>query len=363
MSQSLHGGDRYAASKRYGIQEDEILDFSANINPLGLSEQVKEILLSQIPQLIHYPDWEYNALREDLSKYTGVPKDSILPGNGASEVLYLLLDVLQPKNILLPAPCFSEYARAAQACGAEIRYYRLEEEKGFRLSIPQFLSHITGEIDTILLCNPNNPTSALIPKEELLQLIECAKERHVRVILDEAFIELTLRGADNSAVCYLERYSNVCIIRALTKVLAIPGLRLGYGLGDAGVIQKMWERKIPWSVNTFACSMGKALTEDRAYFPATAAWLAAEQEWLYHALSGIPYLKAFRPDSNFILIKILEEEMTSALLKEQLLARGILIRDASNFTFLDHTFVRIAVKDRESNRKIIRHLKEIFRCV
>ena len=350
---SFHGGDLYETAKNYGIKEKDILDFSANINPLGISKQLKETFITSIEDLINYPDLECNELRNELSRYVNVPKENIIVGNGASEIIYLLFEVLKPRKIAMPAPCFAEYERAAERCGAEICYYELREDAEFRLSIHDFLQYVSDDVDTIMICNPNNPTSVLICKEELLQLIEYAMKRCINIIIDEAFIELTIGGNKNSSVCYLPQHQNLFVIRALTKILAIPGLRLGYAMGDVCIINKMWDRKIPWSVNTFACNMGKVLTENGGYFESTAEWLSLEKEWLYNELVKNAKLKVFHPDTNFILMKIVDTALNAPTFKALMISKGVLIRDASNFKFLNDQFVRVAIKDRKSNIKLV----------
>ncbi len=361
MYQNEHGGDLYNTAQKYKVGKERILDFSANINPLGISQQLREMLIAGIDGLVHYPDPQCNLLREKLAFYTGVPKEGIIPGNGASELIYLLMEVLRPRRLLLPAPCFAEYGAAAERYGTEICYYELKEQEGFKLEVNDFLDHMAEEMDAVLICNPNNPTSVLTNKENLLKIIAYAEKKNIKVILDEAFIELTVGSAENSAVEYLQRYKNLFILRALTKILAIPGLRLGYALGCGSVIKKMWEKKIPWSVNEFACSVGNIFPEGiREYLDATKVWLAEEKERLSCELTKIPELKVFQPDSNFILLKILDSSLTSGSMKEMLISRGILIRDASNFKFLNDRFIRVAIKDRNSNTMLIEALKNIF---
>ena len=356
----MHGGNLYEAIKAFGIKKEEIIDFSANINPLGLSQQIKDVLIANIDDVINYPDFECNELREELSVYTGMPKNSIITGNGASEMLYLIFDVLKPKKILIPAPCFSEYEKAIKLIGSEIQFYELKEDYNYRLSIPDLLQHISEDTDTILLCNPNNPTSTLIKKEELLGLIDYANNRNINVIIDEAFIELTVGCCDNSVVEYISLYKNLFIIRALTKIFAIPGLRLGYALGNVSVINAMWHRKIPWSVNSFACCLGNVFSLNRDYLQQTASWLALEKEWLYSELLNFSQLKIFKPDTNFILIKILKKDLSASLLKNIIMEKRILIRDASDFKFLNHKFFRIAIKERANNKLLLEALKQIL---
>lgn len=357
---NAHGGDIYTAAKKYGIKKADFLDYSANINPLGIPEDIKESLISNINDLVNYPDPECWDLRNEISSYLGIKNDSIIIGNGASEIIFLIFDLLRPKKVLIPAPSFSEYAKATESFGIETEYLELKEAENFRLDVNYLMNHISDQIDTIILCNPNNPTSVLTSKEDLLCLVKYSKSKGIRVIVDEAFIELTVGAKENSIMSYTKEYDNLFIIRAFTKLFAIPGLRLGYGVGNPEVVKKMWERKMPWSVNSFACGIGSVLSDKTGYMRRTSVWLAEELSWFYNELIQLQEFKVYRPNTNFILIKILKEKLNSGNLKELMASRGILIRDAGNFRFLNDKFIRIAVKDRESNIKFLKIFKEVI---
>ncbi len=357
---NIHGGNVYEVAKQYGIAEKELIDFSASINPLGMSGLLKELLAESLNDLVNYPDPECNELRREVSQYLGVPKESVITGNGASEIICLLFEVLKPLRVFMPAPCFSEYECAARSFDAQIAYYKLLEEEEFRLDVDSFTREIPDKTDTILICNPNNPTSRLIPGSELLKLIAHAYERNISIIVDEAFIELTLGGNENSIAGWLGHYPNLFIIRSLTKILAVPGLRVGYALGEHSVIQRMWLKKIKWSVNSLACHVGRVLNEDTAYFKATSDWLSKEMDRFYKELTGIGGLKVFKPETNFILMKILDERYTSISLRELLIRQGFLIRDASNFKFLDDKYIRLAIKDKDTNDLLTAALSKLL---
>ena len=357
---SSHGGDIYTASKEYGILRSSILDYSANINPLGISQSLRSTLEASIDSLINYPDPECRDLRYEIGKYLNVPMESIITGNGASEVIFLLLEVLKPRRVIIPSPAFCEYEKAAAACGADIEYFELMEKDEYVLDMDRFLPAISMGCDAIILCNPNNPTSGLISKEDLIRLVRHAADRSVNVILDEAFIELTVGGNNNSIVEALRENANLFIIRAFTKVFAVPGLRLGYVLGDSRTIHEMWNKKLPWSVNGFACEFGKFLSISMEYLIETSVWLERELEWFYDKLSSFSSLKPYRPYTNFVLLKILDKDLRVGELKNKMAEKGILIRDASNFKFLDDRFFRIAVKDRESNTRFLKVLNKVL---
>ena len=359
---NVHGGDIYKASKLYGIKKTDFLDYSANINPLGLPEDLRELLISNIEGLINYPDPDCVELKTEISKYLKIDENSIIIGNGASEIIFLLFDVLRPRKVLIPAPTFSEYAHAAHSFGIDVKYFELKEVTNFKLDIQSLINQLfeDKDIDTIFLCNPNNPTSLLATKVDLLYLIEQAEKKGINIIIDEAFIELTLDANENSVVNYVKEFSNLFIIRAFTKLFAIPGLRLGYGIGNPDLTKRMWERKIPWSVNALACGIGSVFADKTGYLKRTASWLQEELGWFYNELKSIAGLKVFKPNTNFVLIKLMNEQMSSGKLKELMAVKGILIRDAANFKFLNDRFIRIAVKERENNIKFLKSLKEVL---
>jgi threonine-phosphate decarboxylase len=360
MPENVHGGNIYKASKYYSIGQNDFLDYSANINPLGLPERLKEILIEGIDGVVNYPDPECTELKREISEYLGVSENGIIAGNGASEVIFLLFDVLRIRKVLIPAPTFIEYAKAAQTYGAQVEYFQLKEDNDFRLDVNQLASKINGDVDAVFLCNPNNPTSALVGKEDLFELVKYASKRDIYVIIDEAFIELTPDSNNNSMVDYLKEYKNLFIVRAFTKLFAIPGLRLGYGLGDSKIISRMWERKLPWSVNSLACSMGRVFNEEKEYMDSTSKWIREEKDWLYSRLREMNIFKVYEPQTNFILVKILDERLNAAKLRHHMAQRGVLIRDASNFKFLDDKYFRVAVKDRDRNIRFLRVLNEVI---
>ncbi|MCX7708632.1 MAG: threonine-phosphate decarboxylase CobD [Clostridia bacterium] len=356
----LHGGNIYKAAKQYGIHPDQILDFSANINPLGVPESVKRTIVSNLDNLANYPDPECSELKTGISEYLKIPEEYIIVGNGASEIISLVFSVLDFKNVLIPGPTFAEYPKAADSCGVRVVSFEMKETEGFNLNVDQLIQSMTKDIDAIFLCNPNNPTSNLISREKLKVIIEAAKERNVFVVLDEAFIELTAEGNTNSMIDLVPSYPNLFVIRAFTKVFAIPGLRLGYGVGNTEVIRRLWIRKMPWSVSLLACSLGSLFQKERAYLNRTTEWIREEKKWLYEELSGIKELRPFEPHANFILIKILSMDMTAGALKDKMAQKGILIRDASNFIFLNRQYFRVAIKDRASNKKLVNTLRAVL---
>lgn len=354
-----HGGNIYKEARLQGLRKQDILDYSANINPFGVPESLKELIRSSLDDLANYPDPEYTELKEDIAKYHEISLKNILVGNGASEIIFLLFDTLAVEKVLIPAPTFSEYGKAAQAAGAEVLLVERKEEEEFRLDVDALLHAVDDKTGMVMLCNPNNPTSTLAEPKDLLRLVEQCRKKGVWVVIDEAFIELTEGGEHNSLVKWLNTYSNLFIIRAFTKYYAIPGLRLGYGLGPEELIHRMAEKKLPWSVNSLAACVGKILTTDTEYRKKTEAWLKEELLWMHRQLQDIKGFTVYKPSANFILVKI-TAGLDAGLLRERMLSRGILIRHAGNFAFLDNRYFRVAVKDRKSNLRFMEVLKQVL---
>jgi threonine-phosphate decarboxylase len=355
-----HGGNIYKASECLNRRIEDILDFSANINPLGIPETLKEVLFSNVDSLVHYPDPEYTRLYRRLSEYTGIPSECIIAGNGSSEIIYLLLKVLKPESILIPAPSFSEYEKASSDAGIDTRFFELREDECFKLNLERLKHEIVSGIKCVIFCNPNNPTSSLLSAEKAQHIVEFASRHGVTVIVDEAFIELTVGRTHNSIAGLVNRFDNLFVIRAFTKVFAVPGLRLGYGIGNEQMVKGMRMVQQPWTVNSLAACSGDFLPESGKYLQKTQEWLKAEKEWLYKSMSVVFGLKVFEPHTNFILAKLVKDDMDVGILRESLAKRGILIRNASNFRFLDGRFFRVAVRDRTDNQYLVDALQDIL---
>ncbi|HEX3043784.1 MAG TPA: aminotransferase class I/II-fold pyridoxal phosphate-dependent enzyme, partial [Bacillota bacterium] len=199
-SEHKHGGNLDWAAEIYQKDRAVLIDFSSNINPLGIPATLKDILLQNIGQMINYPDPEYKELRGYLSEYTGISANRIIPGNGSAEIIFLLFQSMKPSKVLLPAPTFSEYEKNAFYAGAEVYHLQLEEANEFELDVERLVAEIATGMDCVILCNPNNPTSTLIKRQQLEYLVKQASQLNAMVIIDEAFIELTVGSSANSMV-------------------------------------------------------------------------------------------------------------------------------------------------------------------
>ena len=350
----LHGGNIYRL-KREG--KGELLDYSSNINPLGVPEDFKNKVIENFDILEKYPDPDYIELRENIGRYNGINLENIIVGNGATEILFLYMKSLKPKKAFLVAPSFAEYRRALESIDCEIIYHILGEEKNFTLNVEEFINSIP-QCDVVLICNPNNPTGNFISLENIKRINDELKKREIKLFIDEAFIEF-IKDWEKLTAANLKD-ENIFIMRALTKFFAVPGLRLGYGISyDLKLLEKSQKYKEPWSINSFADLAGKTMLWDREYIEKSEKWIEEEKEWFYKETLKINNIKSYQTNSNFILIKLLTK--TSFEVRDEMIKKGIIIRDASNFVGLNNHFIRLAIKDKENNIKVLKALNEVVR--
>lgn len=349
-----HGGIKEAV-RLLKLKEDNIIDFSANINPLGLPRGIEKTIKDNIKNILHYPDPENTELKMALSKYLNLSNKNIIVGNGSTELIYLTVYALMPKRALIVSPSFSEYEKALLSIDAKIKHLRLKEKDEFNIPIKEIIERL-DEIELIFLCNPNNPTGKVISRDDMVYLLKKLRGKGITLILDEAFIDMV---EENSLIALAPKNNNLLILRSLTKFFGLPGLRLGYGVGTKGLIKILENFRQPWSVNIFAQAIGAKLIQDEEFKRTSKEVLLKEKEFLYQGLCKIEEIVPYCSYANFILVKILTS-LSSERLQRRLLKKGILIRDCSNFRGLNNKFIRIAVRSRRENSKLINELRFIF---
>ncbi|MCG0276787.1 MAG: threonine-phosphate decarboxylase CobD [Thermosediminibacteraceae bacterium] len=357
MKTRSHGGNIYEISKKCGLNYKEILDFSANINPLGFPNSVREIIKRKIDDIIYYPDSGQKEIKEAAAFYYGVKEENVLPGNGSVELINLIIEALRPTKVIIPSPTFTEYALASQS--RRIRVELLDMTKNDFNWDDALIEAIKKRIcpgALVVICNPNNPTGHLIKKDIIKVLIAETEKKKAFLLLDEAFMDFV--GEDESSCTEVVHRSNFIVLRSLTKFFALPGLRIGFALTNKELINEIEKLKDPWNVNTFAAAVGKAVLKDRAYIEKTREYIFREKEFLWNGLKQFYCFQPFRPAANFIFVKITAEFKTSFLAGE-LLKRGIVIRECTDFAFLDDTYFRVAVKNRRANETLLETLREI----
>lgn len=357
MTAPRHGGDVFAAARRQGVAVTRILDFSANINPLGPSPRALRRVRRELNLIRFYPDDQMEELRDLVAEREAIDAKCVLFGNGATQLLHLIPRFLKPRKALLVEPGFAEYAAALQGAGCKIHRLYLDPEKGFRLQRSQFFRAIRNERpDLILLGNPNNPTGIRISGPLLSELLErCAKQR-IHLVLDESFIDFTLK---RSLAAEASRRPCLLVVRSLTKFWALPGLRIGYLVAQKALVEKLSACMEPWSVNTLALVAAAESLRDSAHGRRTLILVRRERAFLLKRLAKLGWLKPFPSDVNFLLVRVAGTGLSSTELQSRLERRNVLIRDASSFPGLGPQYIRIAVRNRRDNIRLIEALNSI----
>ena len=359
MNRPFHGGNLKEASLKYKMGRDEFIDFSANINPLGLSPRIKEALLDSIDLALCYPDPYCDELKREISTHLGTDKENILVGNGSCDLIYLIARTFNPRNCLILIPTFSEYEYAVKISGGSCQFFKLSEEKDFLWKKESVLKRLKGE-DLVFICNPNNPTGGLVSKEDLLFTVTEGKKREATIVVDEAFIDFVEDSDQFTLVREAVSNGNLLVLRSLTKFFALAGLRVGYVVGAKRMIKELEKKQSPWSVNGLAQIAAREALRDQNFAEKTKSYIQQERNYLKERLEEIKGIEPYPAAANFIFCRLTKDGINSSLLAEKLGCQGILIRDCSTFRGLDNRFIRIAVKKREENVKLIAALKDIF---
>jgi len=351
-----HGGNVYKISRENNIKIEDIIDFSANINPLGVPESGQKAILDAINGLVNYPDPDYMDFRKAIADHHGLSYECIVPGNGAIDSLFSAVAAVNPNKVLVSVPSFVEYEKAVKKSGAEyIPAYR-DEEENYALNIEKFISEIHNDIDLVIICNPNNPTGDLVTFDDMVKILNKCKANGTYLLVDEAFMEFAEHFGAKSLDCLIDQYSNLIVSRSLTKYYAVPGLRAGYLIvSDEAIQTNLLTRAEPWKLNYLADQFTQAVLQDENYVHATEKWIVEENKSLYKGLQAIKGIEPVESYANYIFFKCFYPN-----LKEALLEKSIMIRTCHNYDGMHDNYYRVAVKDKKSNDTLIRVLDEIL---
>lgn len=349
----FHGSDLEKIESIYGIKKENITSFSANVNPLGISQKLKEELSTHIDCITTYPDREYCNLRKCMANYVGTEPENIIVGNGSTELISLFIQIEHPRKALILGPTYSEYEREVALGGGTTLYYPLKEENGFRLDTDHFTSKLDDSLDLLILCNPNNPTSSCISIDDMRKILDVCKEHDIYVMVDETYIEFVDDVAHTSAVPLTAYYNNIIILRGTSKFFAAPGLRLGYAItGNEDLLRNMNQRKNPWTINSLAVIAGELMFQDKDYIAATRDLVLSERQRMYELFQASERFRPYKPTANFMLLRIMDDDLTSQDLFDRAIREGMMIRDCSTFPFLNDKFIRFCFMKPEDNDRL-----------
>ncbi|MBL0385818.1 threonine-phosphate decarboxylase [Tumebacillus sp. ITR2] len=345
-----HGGDLWTAEKRLGVPREKLLDFSANINPLGPPPSVWQAIHDNLATITAYPDAKSRELKSALAARYHQSVKKISVGNGAAEILYGILRTLLPKTVGLVYPCFSEYAESAAVVGAKLHGVYAREEDDFVPSRTELLA-ACEEVDVFIVGHPNNPNGRLVPMEWLREMAVRLRERERFLLVDEAFLDFVPEAP--TLLQELEEFPNVILLRSMTKFFSIPGLRLGFAFASPELTERIERELPPWRVNALAQGVGIAGVQDHDFEARTVEWLREERPFLRNELEALPGVKTYGGLVNFVLFRCETPD-----LQEKVGRLGVLIRNCAGYPGLGSGYYRVAVRSREENLRLLTALQQ-----
>ncbi|WP_314985045.1 threonine-phosphate decarboxylase [uncultured Veillonella sp.] len=372
----IHGGNIFQFAHEQRIEPYEVIDFSANINPLGPSQLGFSALESQLQYISHYPDATNDDILNAIADIYGMNKDQIVVGNGAAELLYAICRLPGYTGAFVPAPGFSEYKTALEASRIPVRdiYYRPREDEHGKpyfevpyLALETFAAELKGQDGRIIvfLANPNNPDGTLLDKNHIRTVASMLKDANSLLVIDESFIDFvgndTLQDNEYSMRSLVNEFDNIIVVHSFTKFYAVPGLRIGAAFSDPLIIEQINSFIPTWSVNTLAQAYTEAALNDVEYVKRTKQELREEQGFVYSSLDAIPSITVYPPSANFILFHIDQEGITAESINEALKKHNMIIRNCDSYMGLNNQWVRVAIKDHDTNVRLVEKLTDILK--
>lgn len=351
-----HGGNVFTVARALGVAPAQVFDFSASINPLGMSSMVHKALICSLDSLAHYPDTSHKELKQALAKHHGLSPAHFTIANGSTELIYNLPAMLPGKKALIISPSFSEYIRALNQHHWDAQHFILTPESNFSIDTDALEAALGDGIDVLYICNPSNPSGTLYPQRTIEKIYSLCLSAGTFLVLDEAFMDFCEEASAKRMIVHSD---NAIVLRSMTKFFGIPGLRLGYSISNATLAERLDAMGGPWSVNSLALAAGAAALQDDQHNQDTLDFVRLERRRLFESLAQFSKLKLYPSSVNYLLVEI-KEGMTSRELKERLLLHRIIIRDCSSFMGLSERFFRIAVRSSDENNRLLECLGRVL---
>ena len=372
----IHGGNIFQFAHEQRIEPYEVVDFSANINPLGPSQRGLDALNAQLRYISHYPDATNDDVLNAIADTYGMDKHQIIVGNGAAELLYAICRLPGYTGAFVPAPGFSEYKEALEASKIPVRdiFYRPREDDNGKpyfevpyLALETFAAELKGQDGRIIvfLGNPNNPDGTLLDKDHIRTVASMLKDANSLLVIDESFIDFVgndpLQDNEHSMRSLVNEFDNIIVVHSFTKFYAVPGLRIGAAFTNETLITQLQQYIPSWSVNTLAQAYTKAALNDVDYIKRTKQELNEERAFMYNALDDIEGITVYPPSANFILFQVNQEGITANYINEELKKYNMIVRNCDSYVGLTNHWVRIAIKDHDTNIKLVDKLTNILK--
>jgi threonine-phosphate decarboxylase len=344
----MHGGRIYEYAERSGRTPDEILDFSANINPLGPPESVIAAVHAAVKDIQHYPDTRQAGVKSVLTyRFQIEDIDAVFCGNGAAEVIDLTVRQLRPERVYVLEPAFLEYETAARRAGASVVHVPLPDDFS--------LTHVVDRVhprpshgDLVVLNNPHNPTGHCWGRREALEVLEELSARGVHALVDESFMDFRWDEDGLTLIPFVKHLKTVVVVRSATKMYAIPGLRFGFGVAHPDTVRRIEADRDHWSVNHLAQAAAAAAYQETEFVQRTWQWLKAEHEHIKGTWGALSAVRLFPPSVNYFLVH-LDSNIDAERIVQGLEEKGIYVRRCDSFRCLDSHYLRMAIKSHMHN--------------
>ncbi len=348
------------AKKTLRIEQYDTVLFNANINPLGIPVSVKKAIADSIESIVKYPEIYYNNLKRSVATYTSSPEDTVILGNGSSDLIRLFAALMLPKKALLLTPCSTEYESVLTSYGCELCFHELKEEEEYDLNVMELIASLDSSIDMIIIGNPNNPTSRKITTDDMETLAAACEELGIFLLIDEMYIEFMDDWKDYSSIPLTKVYNNIAVMRSVSKFFAVPGIRLAYAImNNPEQMEIINLTTTKNNISTLSAVAGTVMFNDNEYIEKSQEVIHTERSLVYAAMQTCKTIKLIKPEANYMLLKILKPDITSEDVYEHCRLKGVIIRKCDDIRGLGDKYIRFCFMNPKQNDLMVNTILEI----
>ena len=343
------------------IEQYETVRFDTNVNPLGIPDSVRRAISENISSIIKYPDVYYDNLKKSIAEYHSVSTDEVIIGNGSSDLIRLFTAIIAPKKSLLLCPTSSEYEHILRTYESEVVFYDLKEEDDFILDMKDLVTKLDSSIDMIIIGNPNNPTSKKIEKADIDLLAEVCKELNIFLLVDEMYIEFMDDEEKYTSIPLISEFTNMAVLRSVSKFFAVPGLRFGYALlNNPEYMNLVNITSMKNNVASLSAISGTVMFNDKEYIAESKSMIHTERSLVYLAMSTCKTIKLYKPDANYMLMRMLNEDVNCKIVAKHCAQKGIIIRQCDDIRGLNDKYIRFCFMKPKQNDLMVNTILEII---
>ncbi len=342
------------------LEQFETVLYDANLNPLGIPDSVRRAIMDNIDSVGVYPMGYYENLKKAIAEYARCSEEHIVLRSSASELIRLFLGMRKPKKVVVPVPSCPEYERALASIGVKPTLFKLAEKNDFRLDVDALIAKLSDNMDAVLIDNPSNPASQILSRDEIRRLAEACRDHNIFLIIDEMYIEFTDEFSEATAVPLVPEFDNLAVMRSVSKFFSVPGLRLAYGIvSNEDALGRITKTAANYNISSITAAACCSMLKDTSYIERSTSQVHTERSLIYSAMAPCKTVRLFKPHANFMLVKLLKEEVTAQVLADALIVKGMHIRNCSDFMLLSNKYIRFCFMNPRQNDLLVNTLLEI----